>query len=330
MTEPTPPAAESHTHSLPARSSKASKASKADSPPADAGRGRSWLWVAKTTFGEFFDDNAMVYAGAVAFYTALSFAPLLVVLLVAINATLGPGAEAGLVDQLKQLMGEQAASIAEQVLTEAEQPTLRSWAGVISLAMLLFSSTTVFAQLQLALNVMWDVKGDYSNGLWAFLRKRLLSLGMVLTIGFLLIVSLVASAVIQAVIGGPGDDEGWTVMAVVWLVVNLVASLAIFTLTFAAMFKYLPDAKVAWKDVWIGAAITAVLLTLGKWAIGTYLGVAGVGSAYGAAGSLMVFLVWVYYSCVIVFLGAEFTQVWSRRAGRPIQPTEHAVRRSDD
>lgn len=269
----------------------------------------------------------MTYAGAVAFYTALSFAPLLVVLLVAMSLFMGPGAEKQLSTQLSQMMGEQAASITSQILKEAERPTLRNWAGAISLATLLFSATSVFAQLQQALNVMWNVKPDYKNGLWGFVRKRLLSLGMIITLGFLLVVSLAVSAGLQSLLSGTvGDDS--TVGETFWLLVNLAVSLAVFTLLFSMMFRYLPDVRIAWRDVWIGAALTAVLFTLGKWGIGTYLGVAGVGSAYGAAGSLLVLLVWVYYSCIILFLGAEFTQVWAKRQGHPIQPDTHAKPRN--
>lgn len=284
----------------------------------------SLFGVIKTTFKEFGSDDAMTYAAAVSFYTALSFAPLLVVLLVGLSLFLGPQAQEQLIQQLKELMGTQAGEVARQVLDSAEKPTMRSWAGLISLLSLVFSATGVFAQLQNALNVMWDVKADLKGGILAWIRKRVLSLGMILTVGFLLVVSLVASAVLQSLIGGGGEG-----INPVWIVLNLAVSLLMFTGLFALMFKYLPDAQIPWKEVWIGAAITAALFILGKWAIGKYLGVASVGSAYGAAGSLLILLVWVYYSCVILFIGAEFTQVWSKRDGHPIQPEPNAVRRSE-
>jgi len=157
-----------------------------------------------------------------------------------------------------------------------------------------------------------------------FARKRLLSLGMLLTIGFLLLVSLGLTAFLQATFGkGDGGAAG-----AFWLVFNNVMSLAVFVGLFAAMFKVLPDVDVQWRDVWIGAAITAGLFVVGKWAIGKYMGITGTGSAYGAAGSLLVLLVWVYYSAIILFIGAEFTQVWAKRQGRTITPDEHAVWRN--
>jgi membrane protein len=282
----------------------------------------------KNTVKEFVDDDAMTFGAAVAFYTALSFAPLLVVLLVGLSLFMGDDAQARLVGQLNQLMGDQAGGVAQQVLQSADQPTLRNWAGVISLVMLVFSATGVFAQLQHALNLMWDVKAKPGAGLMGWVRKRVLSLGMILTIGFLLIVSLAVSTAIQAMLGGhPPEDGsgGGTVGATFWAMLNAVVSVGVFTVLFGLMFRFLPDARVDWGDVWQGALLTAILFTVGKWAIGTYLGMASVGSAYGAAGSLLVLLVWVYYSCLILFIGAEFTQVWAKRSGKPIEPDEHAV-----
>jgi len=290
-----------------------------------AGERLSLFGVVKRTFKEFSEDDAMSYAAAVAFYTALSFAPLIVLLLAAITLFYGDAAKANLVGELRAYAGEGVAGMAEQAIANADkQPGVASFSGVIALATLLFSATGVFAQLQHALNFMWDVKQKPGGGVGGFVRKRLLSLGMLLTIGFLLLVSLGLTAFLQATFGkGDGGAAG-----AFWLVFNNVMSLAVFVGLFAAMFKVLPDVDVQWRDVWIGAAITAGLFVVGKWAIGKYMGITGTGSAYGAAGSLLVLLVWVYYSAIILFIGAEFTQVWAKRQGRTITPDEHAVWRN--
>ena len=281
---------------------------------------RNLFSAVKETFTEFLDDDCMTLAGALAYYTALSFAPLMVLVL-SVGAALGYGDE--IIEQVKNLMGGDAVGdITDEVTRDSKDPfgELTSVSGVISLLALFFSASGVFAQLQASLNRVWDVKAAPSAGWLDWVRKRLLSLGMVLTIAFLLLISLVITGLITGLTGSGTDDP-----SVLWQAVNFVVSVALLTLLFALMFKVLPDVLIDWRHVWIGAAVTAVLFTIGKTLIGMYIAMSGTGSAYGAAGSLIALLVWVFYSAVILFLGAEATQVYTRRTGGHIRPDQHAV-----
>jgi membrane protein len=186
--------------------------------------------------------------------------------------------------------------------------------------MLLFGATALFGQLQDALNTVWEVQPKPGRGLWGIIRDRLLSLTMVMGTAFLLLVSLVVSAALAALGSLMGDWQG----SVIGHVVNGAVSLVVITLLFAMIFRFLPDARVAWRDVWLGAAITAVLFLIGKFAIGLYLGKASIGSTYGAAGSLAVLLVWIYYSSQIFLYGAEFTKSYADHYGSRIVPTPNA------
>jgi membrane protein len=280
----------------------------------------------RQTVADFFSDDALTLAAALSFYSALSLAPLLV-LLIWISSLLGGTAQQELVEQMVALVGEEGGAAIEEVVESAkESPTLGSVAGALGIATLLFSAAGVFAQLQHSLNVVFDVKAKpapgAARGVWAWLRRRLLSMGMVLAVGFLLLVSLALSAALAAVLGGAKQTLPAT--EVLWQVANFIAPLIVFIALFAALFKFLPDVRIAWRDVWLASAITAVLFSLGKVGIGIYLGRSSLGSAYGAAGSLVVLLVWVYYAAVIFFLGAELSQVWARAHGRGFEPKEGA------
>lgn len=193
---------------------------------------------------------------------------------------------------------------------------------MIGIVTLIIGATGVFAQLQYSLNRIWDVQAKPGAGIWEWIRKRFLSLGMVVGIAFVLLVSLVISAVLSAVLGHFSGDAGQTVL---WRTVELAVSVIVSFLLFAIMFKVLPDVKIRWRDVMLGTLITAVLFAIGKYLIGLYIGKSGTESAFGAAGSLMVMLLWVYYSALILFLGAELTQTLARSRGRQIEPSEHAV-----
>jgi membrane protein len=183
----------------------------------------------------------------------------------------------------------------------------------------------VFAQLQYALNQIWKVKAKPGrSGVWPWIRKRLLSIGVFASVGFVLVVSLAATAAVAA-----ASEYASGVLpgsAVVWQAVTFVLSLVVTAALFAIVFRFLPDATVCWRETWIGAFATAILFSIGRWAIGTYLGQSSVGSAYGAAGSFMVLLVWVYYAALIVFMGAELTKAIARDLGRGVRPEAHAVR----
>jgi membrane protein len=279
--------------------------------------------MVKTAFVSFFKDDAMTLGAALAYYTALSIAPLLV-LLVWASSAMGPHMQDRLVNELVNLVGKQGGEAIQMIVHNAKQrPDLGNIAGYISIGVLLFSAAAVFGQLQASLNRLWNVKSKPKAGVWEFIRKRLLSFGMVFTIGFLLLVSMAVSAGISMVLGSvreslPGGET-------LWHVVNFAVPLLVIVPLFALIFEYLPDAILPWRDVWVGAAVTGVLFAIGKLLIGLYLGHGSVGSAYGAAGSLIVLLVWVFYSSLILFFGAELTQAWMAWKGTPIRPSKHAV-----
>lgn len=257
---------------------------------------------------DFVADDAMTLGAALAFYTALSLAPLLVILLWAASF-MGDATQQKLVARIEEMVGPQAGQAIGMVISaSSQQQDLRTAAGLMGFAALFFSASGVFAQLQAALNRIWDVKARSGLGLWGWVRKRLLSMGMILAIAFVLLVSLVAGAAITLVLGGAW---GWA---------DVITSMVAYFMLFAVIFKVLPDVEIQWRDVWTGAGVTAVLFALGKWLIGWYLGSSSVGSSYGAAGSLVVLLVWVYYSSLILFLGAEVTQAYARVLGHRVTP----------
>lgn len=282
------------------------------------------MWqLLKTTWKEWNEDEASQLAASLSYYTAVSIAPLLVLVVVIVGFFLGrQTAESQLMTQLQAAMGEQGSQFLAAILENADRPELASVAGILSFLTLLWGSTNVFAQLQNSLNKIWNVERRPDAGIWATLRSRLLSFTMVLGVAFLLLVSLVLSTVLTTVVDLghsilPGAD--W-----VWQIANFVFSFTVITLLFAAIYKVLPDADIAWRDVWLGAAVTALLFTVGKFVLGLYL--ANAGNSYGAVGSVVVFLLWVFYSAQILFMGAEFTQVYARRYGKGIKPDEDAVR----
>jgi membrane protein len=251
-------------------------------------------------------------SAALAFYTMLSTAPLLLIVATIAEFAYGPDAARGqLADQIKDLVGEEGARALQTMLANAYHPTTGIWTTIVGVAMLLIGATGVFIELQASLNLIWKALPRPGSGVLAFLRSQLLSFLMILVIGFLLLVSLIASAALTALgnwMGAHGPD-------LLWRGVEMLVSVGVTTLLFAAIYKLLPDADIAWGDTWVGAALTAALFTLGKFLIGLYLGSSGMGTTYGAAGSLAVFLVWVYYSTMIVFFGAEFTYAYAHRCG---------------
>lgn len=273
------------------------------------------LWGAfKQTTREFREDDVLTLSGALAFYAALSFAPFVILLMWA-SSYFGEEVQERIVTEISEIVGATSGAAIEMVIQNSgANPRAGTVAGLISLGVLLFSATTVFAQLQKSLNRTWGVSVGATAGFWNWLRKRVLSLGLIIVIAFLLIISMVADMVV-AVVVGPIIDHGW-----VWQTLSVAVSLGIFTLLFAVMFKLLPDVEVAWQVVWVGAVITAMLFTAGKFLIGLYLGRGGVGSAYGAAGSLIALLVWVYYTSLVVLYGAEVTHVYALRAGKRLIP----------
>jgi len=263
---------------------------------------------------EYWANRPMELAAALSYYTLLSLAPL-VLMTVAVAGLVFERAtvERRIVTEMGLLIGSEGSEVVQTVLRHARDPAKGTLSVVIGTAVLLLGATTVFAQLQSSLNRIWKVE-ESSQGsagmLWLFVKERLLSLAMVLAVGFLLLVSLVISAAVAAI----GEALGGVSNAgIVLEALNLLVSLIVVTALFATIFKVLPDAPVAWRDVWAGAVTTSVLFTVGKSLIGLYLGRTSIGSPYGAAGSLVVMTVWVFYASMIVFLGAELTYLRSKQ-----------------
>ena len=278
----------------------------------------------KQTFQEWQEDKAGRLAAALAYYTVFSLAPLVIIAIAIAAVVFGQeAAQGGIVAQLQDLLGKQGAEAVQEMIKNSNKPNEGAIATVISVILLLFGASGVFGQLQDALNTIWEVAPKPNRGVMGFIKDRFLSFTMVLGIGFLLLVSLVLSAGLAAL----GNYFGNLMpgMPFVWEALNFVISFGVVTLLFAMIFRILPDAKIAWNDVWIGAAITSLLFTIGKFLLGQYLGNGSVGSTYGAAGSFVVLLLWVNYSAQILFFGAEFTQVYANKYGSHIVPTKNAI-----
>jgi membrane protein len=283
------------------------------------------LWhVTLRAVQNWWKDNCLRLAASLAYYTALSLAPLLLLIVGVVGLVLDRQQVATqLATQLEGLMGQAGRELVTSILTTTS-PQGSLLATVIGLGTLFIGATAVFGELQATMNLIWEVQPAPTSGvwagIWAWLRERIFSLAIVFALAFLLLVSLVISAALAgaaALFHGPEQ-------AVLSHVLEIAVSLLVLTFVFALLYKYVPDAEIGWRDVWLGGLITAVLFTLGKTAIGFYLGQASVGSAYGAAGSMVVLLVWVYYSALIMFFGAEFTHVWATRHS-DVTPQPHAV-----
>jgi membrane protein len=280
----------------------------------------------KLTFVEWLNDNIFELAGALAFYTIFSIAPVLLIVVGVASLFLAPEAATNrIVGEVQNMVGSQGAQAVRQVIESSRGFGKGIWAVSVGIIMVIIGATVVFGELQSALNQIWDVKSKPDRSvIGSLIVDRLRSFSIALCVGFLLLVSLVISAVISAF-----QDYMNTWLPGIpwfWQTANVIASFVVIAILFAMIYKFLPDVVISWKDVWIGAAVTAFLFTGGKYLIGIYLGHTATASAFGAAGSLVVLLFWVYYSTLIVFLGAEFTQVYTRRYGSGIHPKRHAER----
>ena len=282
-----------------------------------------WTTIRKT-LSAWSDDYAPSMGAAIAYYTVFSLAPLLLLVIAVAGLIFGREAVQGeIVNQVIGLVGKEGAIAIEGLLKSAAEPAKSAIATAVSIVLLIFGATTVFAEIQNALDRIWHVPAARKpHGLIGLLRTRMLSFGLVLGLGFLLLVSLVISAAVAAVGSWWGNYfAGWET---VLQLVNLAVSLALSTLLFGMIYKLMPRTPIAWRDVWVGAAVTGVLFEVGKFGIGLYLGKSGVTAAFGAAGSLAVLLIWVYYSAQIFLLGAEFTRLYSR------QHSVHAIAEAPD
>ena len=282
-------------------------------------RARAVLAMVKEAFADWREDNAPRLGAALAYYTAFSLAPLLVIAIAVAGLVFGHTAAQGrIVAEVQGLVGKVGAEAVQAMLANAHKPSANVWATILGTITLLLGAGGAFAELRGALNVIWGAPPRPGGGIWGAIRGRLLSFALVLVLGFLLLVSLALSAALSAV-------HGYTVgllpgTKALIEVANAVFSFGVVTVLFAMIFKVLPDTRIAWGDVWAGAATTAVLFTLGKTLIGLYLGRGTFGSAYGAAASLAIILAWVYYAAQILFFGAELTQVYTRRHGSRREP----------
>jgi membrane protein len=280
----------------------------------------------KQTFSEWLEDQAPQLGAALAYYTVFSLAPLILLLLAIVGFLFRKdpaGAWRKMTEQMSYFLDKSAIDVVANIAQTASHPNKGTMATIIGILLALLGASGVFGQLQNALNTIWGVKAKPGAGIAAFIRSRFLSFAMVAGVCFLLLISLVFESLlkgfshyIQAMF--PGG-------IVIALVVYSIFDLAVVVLLFALIFKFLPDVKIQWRDVWIGALMTAILFAIGKWALGFYLGSGAAASAYGAASSLITLLLWIYYSSQILLFGAEFTQVYAVRAGRALVPAKYAV-----
>jgi membrane protein len=281
--------------------------------------------IALESLKNFFAGDNFQLAAALSYYTLLSIAPLLLVLTGAAGLLLGEDqVRTALVSQVRDLVGDEGASLLETVSRNAGTQHTNLLSMTTGFILMIFGATTVFAQLQAALNRVWGVKATPSSAVLGFIRSRLVSLTVVLGLAFMLLVSLVFTAAISAL--QTYLESFLPGAAIMWTLANHIVSLVLVALLLGMLFRYVPDVQISWRDTVAGALVTAILLTLGKHAIGIYLGRAGVGSAYGAAGSAVVFMVWVYFVSMLLFLGAGITQVIARHRGTPLVPSAHATR----
>ncbi len=295
---------------------------------------RQAVALVKAAVSSWVEDYAQSMGAALAYYTIFSIAPLLLIVISVAGLFFGEDAARGeIFEQLQGMIGAQGAEAIQELLRSVNQPKQSIAATIIGVVVLMIGATTVFAELQSAMDRVWRVpRKDQPSGIWKLVSTRLLSISLILGIGFLLIVSLVASAALSA-LGRWWEPAfaGWTLLA---NVVNFLVSFGVITTIFAMIYKFMPRAKVGWEDVWVGAGVTALLFTIGKALIGLYIGKSGISSTFGAAGSLVVVLVWVYYSAQIFLMGAEFTWAYSHtfgsRKAEPMPCAAPAVPGEDD
>jgi membrane protein len=283
--------------------------------------------LVRDTFKDWSEDKAARLGAALAYYTIFSIGPLLLIA-VAIASFVFADAQGQIVGKIQGVVGKDSADVIAQTMANANKGGANIFATVIGIVTLLLGASGVFGQLKDALNTIWEVQPKPGQGLLATLRERFLSFTMVLGTGFLLLVSLVVSAAVTALSDFlsdllPGGD-------IIGFIISIVTSLLVVTLMFMLLFKFLPDVKIAWGDVWIGGLVTAILFLVGQFALGLYIGSGAVGTSFGAVSSLVIILVWIYYSTQILFLGAEFTQVYTNKYGSHVRPKENAELVTED
>lgn len=283
------------------------------------------IWkLLKQTAKEWQQDKVPILAAALAYYMVFSVAPMVIIVIAVVGFIVGETvARQEVIEQMQSLIGADATESVRVVIQNQFKPSSSIIATLIATVTVIFGATTVVVQLKQALNMIWGVEPRPGQGVKGFVKTRFLSVLMVMGIGLILLLSLILSAVLAGV-----DrllEQYLSVPSIVWALADNLISVILMTLLFGQIYRVLPDVEIAWKDVAVGSAITAVLFTLGKAGISLYLGNSSVGSAYGAAGSLVIFLMWVFYSAQIFLIGAEFTKVWARNYGSQIKPANNAV-----
>ncbi|HVF10527.1 MAG TPA: YihY/virulence factor BrkB family protein [Abditibacteriaceae bacterium] len=284
---------------------------------------KSILELLKETYADWNEDKAPRLGAALAYYTVFAMAPMLLIIMAVIGLVFdNAGARALILDQIHSFVDDpKVAEMVGGMIDNASHRDSGIWPTIVGIVMALFGAAGLFGQLQDALNTIWEVAPKPGQGFMAMVKNRFLSFTMVLGTGFLLLVSFVLSAALAAF----GNFMGGYLPEAVLHVLNFVVSFGVITLLFAMIYKVLPDVEIAWRDVWMGAAMTSLLFTIGKFALGMYLGRSGATSAYGAAGSLVLILLWIYYAAQILFFGAEFTQIYATKYGSRIEPSPNAV-----
>ncbi|AYN03225.1 YihY/virulence factor BrkB family protein [Flavobacterium sp. 140616W15] len=285
---------------------------------------KSW-YLLKTTFLEFNDDNAIKLSAALAYYTIFALPPLLIIIITICGVFFGEDAVAGeLYGQINGLVGDSAAIQIQETIKNVQLSGSNVFATVFGVGMLLIGASGVFAEIQSSINFIWGLRAKPNKGLKKFIQNRLMSFSMIVSVGFLMLVSLFVSTILDLM---SARLKLYFPESTVYLfnAINLIIILISITLLFAIIFKALPDGIIKWKDAFIGASCTAVLFMIGKFAIGFYLGSSTTASVYGAAGSVIIILVWVYYSAIILYFGAEFTKVYAKSYGGNIYPNEYSV-----
>jgi membrane protein len=284
------------------------------------------IWaMTKSTVGQFMENNSFRLAAALAYNTIFSLPPLLLIIIATAGRIWGEEAISGQLDtQLAGLLGAEAANEIQKMIKNATLTGTGGIASAVGIAMLILTATTFFVTLQDSLNSIWNIKVRPENSFIKLARDRFLSFGLILSIGLLMLISLLISAVLSFFTDYL--TQMFPTIAVIFInLLDLAVSLGFITLLFALIYKYLPDAIIRWKDVWVGSFLTALLFVIGKFGIGWYIGNSEIGSAYGAAGSVIIILVWIYYSSLIVFFGSEFTQQYACTFGEKIRPKSNAV-----
>lgn len=284
------------------------------------------LWkVLKQSFSGFSDDKIMKLSASLAYYTVFSMGPLLIVIIYVCSLFFGREAiEGSIYSQIQSFVGSDTAKQVQDIIKNASIGDKGKFAAVIGIITLLIGATSVFAEIQDSINSIWGIKPKPKKGWLKMLTNRLLSFSVIVSLGFLLLVSLGISYLVEALSKGLARAFP-DVTVVIFYIINLILSLAVISTLFAVIFKVLPDAKIKWRDVISGSIATAILFMLGKFGISFYIGQSDVGSTYGAAGSLVVLLVWIYYSSIILYFGAEFTKAYAVEYGSAIHPNHYAV-----